>query len=238
MNLNSGTRHWLHDNYITLNFSTHNQQSVYVQGETFSRCQLLEAVAPKEVTALSNENSWVSLPFSVAWRSTAIWSNSCWLSNWEWKQIFYHVQEQRAGLNHGKCRWHSCLHPGRVCVSIFCNSFMGSVLCFRGRSIRGIGKRGKMSHIPASPWNDNAAMKMRSLLVNPSTFCQVQRIPTNQRAAYSCKYKQKLRTSAFYVMNLSFCLCIKEIWHPKKGTDQQIKITYYECTLFFWQAMC
>lgn len=163
MNLNSGTRHWLHDNYITLNFSTHNQQSVYVQGETFSRCQLLEAAAPKEVTALSNENSWESLPFSIAWRSTAIWSNSCWLSNWEWKQIFYHVQEQRAGLNHGKCRWHSCLHPGRVCVSIFCNSFMGSVLWFRGRSIRGIGKRGKMSHIPASPWNDNAAMKMRSL---------------------------------------------------------------------------
>lgn len=38
-----------------------------VQGESkFSRCQLLEAVAPKEVIAQSNENSWESLPFSIA----------------------------------------------------------------------------------------------------------------------------------------------------------------------------
>lgn len=113
-----------------------------VQGESkFSRCQLLEAVAPKEVIAQSNENSWESLPFSIAWRSTAIWSNPCWLSNWEWKQIFYHVQEQRAWLNRGKCRWHSCLHPYRMCISIFWKCILGQSILWLKRTSKGTSER-------------------------------------------------------------------------------------------------
>lgn len=190
-----------------------------VQGESkFSRCQRLVAVAPKEVTAQSNENSWESLPFSVAWRSTAIWSNSCWLSNWERKQIFYHVQEQRAWPNRGKCRWHSCLHPYRMCISIFCKCILGQSPLIKRQNIGGITKRGQMSYVPESPWNDKAITKMRRFsLGNPRAIFQIQRInPTSQWGAYSLQImKQKLYMSPLCVMNLFFCIFIKKIWHPE-----------------------
>lgn len=171
----------------------------------FSRYQLLEAVAPKEVSAPSNENSWESLPFSIAWRSAAIWSNSCWLSNWEWKQIFYHVQEQRAWLNCGKCRWHSCLHSCRVCISIFCKCVLGqSVLWLRGRGIRGSGRRGKMSHAPASPWNDKAITKIRKLsLVNPSAIFQIENKSTSRWGAYSLQITE-LQHSVLWTFSSAF----------------------------------
>lgn len=34
-------------------------------------------------------------------------------------------------------------------------------------------------------------------------------------------------------MNLFLPISIKETWHPEQTTDQQIKITYYECPFIF-----
>lgn len=175
-------------------------------------------------------------------RSTAIWPNSCWFSNWEWNQIFYHVQEQRAWLNCGKCRWHSCLCSYRMCISLVCKCIVEqSVLWLRGR-VWGTLARGERWALHQNPLRMIEQLQQweGSLWATKCCLSNTGNKFSSQWAACSLQImKQKLYTSPLCVMSIFLCISIKKNDILQRTlTNNRLKSLTVSVLLLSWPATC